>query len=322
MSERLLPTSLHYLDHVAKCGSIQAAAKQLNISASAIDRQILLLEGHLGVSLFERMPRGMRPTAAGELIITLARRWRREVRRIGADIRYLEGQNQGHLRLVAMDSLANGVLPDIAGRLHRDHPGVTLEIDIVPTDAALTAIVNGEADIGLVFNVYPHRELRVLWSAELPLGCVVAPTHDLAGMSSVSLQQATQYPIALQNRALMIRRYLEARHDWLFQKGHPPVTTNSLQLVKMLAVSGDFIMLTSELDAAPELASGALIFVPIRDKAAEAQTISVVVSARSPLSKLGQMVAGVTAEEAAASLASARNVRPVPTGSDEAEAGE
>jgi DNA-binding transcriptional LysR family regulator len=309
MADRLLPTALHYVDHVARCGSIQAAAKELNISASAIDRQILLLEAELSIALFERLPRGMRLTAAGNAVVALARRWRGEVRRLGAEMRQLEGVNHGHLRVVAMDSLANGVLIGIIERLRAEHPLITLEIEITTTDQAMTALLVGEADVGLVFNLTPHRELRVVWSSALPLGCIVTPAHELARESGVSLQRAASFPVVLQGRSLMIRRYLETHHGWLFQKGQLPITTNSLQLVKNLARSGAFIAITSELDAAAELVDGSLTFVPIRDKAAEPQTISVAASARIPLPRIGQVLADILVEEVSRTLTQVRMPR-------------
>ncbi len=303
MADRLLPMSLHYIDHVARCGSIQGAAKDLNVAASAIDRQILLLEAELGVALFERLPRGMRPTVAGDRIVTMARRWRGEVRRVGAEIRDLEGFNQGHVRIVAMDSHANGLLPKAVRRLRDEHPKVTLEIEIMNTDQAAISLVNGEADVGVIFNLPPHRELRVIWNSDLPLGCIMAPDHPLAREKAVSLQQVAALPLVLQGRSLVIRRYLETRHAWLFQQGHMPVVTNSLQLVKALVRNGPYVAITSQLDAAPEIAEGALVFVPVRDRAAEAQSVTIAASARLPLPRIAQIVAACLEQEAIAALA-------------------
>ena len=60
MRGSLVPSALRYVDQVARFGSIQRAAKELNIAASAVNRHILLLEHELGVALFERVARGMR----------------------------------------------------------------------------------------------------------------------------------------------------------------------------------------------------------------------------------------------------------------------
>ncbi|CAH1670543.1 MULTISPECIES: LysR family transcriptional regulator [unclassified Chelatococcus] len=302
----LVPASLRYLHQVARSGSIQKAAKELNVAASAIDRQILLLERELDVELFERLPRGMRLTAAGDALVTLARRWRDDERRVAADIKQLQGVDQGHVRLVAMDSHANGFLPRFIERMAIEQPRISLEVEIASPDDALTALLAGNGDIAAIFNLSPRRDVHVHWSAELPFGCIVAPTHALARHETVSLQEVVAHPIALQSKALMIRRYLDARYSWLFADPQKALVTNSLQLVKQLARGGRYVAFTSELDAAPELTAGSLKFLPVRDKGAEPQTVSIAADARKPLSRIGRIVANLLADEIRASLNKAR----------------
>ena len=260
MRHSLVPAGLRYADQVARSGSIQKAARELHVAASAINRQILHLEEELGVPLFERLPRGMRLTPSGDALITLARRWRQDERGVVAEIRRIQGVHQGHVALVAMDSHATSVMP---------------------------ALVR---DLAAIFNLKPRRELLVLWKSALPLGCVVAPRHPLAQRETVSFQEATAYPVALQSKALTIRRYLEAQYNWLFKEPRRFTETNSLQLVKQLALGGTHVLFTSELDVAPELASRQLVFIPVRDKGAEPQEISVAMDATKPPGAIVKLV--------------------------------
>ena len=169
-------------------------------------------------------------------------------------------------------------------------------------------------------HVAHHLHLRVavrlrrlvLEQAELPLGCVVAPDHPLAALPTVSLQEVSAHPIALQSKALLIRRYLEAHYDWLFNDSRARVETNSLQLVKMLARQGRHVALTSELDAAPELLAGTLRFVPVRDPRAEPQTVAVAIHAGKPPGPLVKTVATVLAECIADCLAQVRGSQAQP----------
>jgi len=309
MRGSLVPAVLRYVDQVARSGSIQRAAKELNIAASAVNRQILLLEQELGVTLFERMPRGMRLTSAGDTVVTLARRWRTDERQASADLKQLQGINQGHIRLVAMDSHVNGFLPRLVDALTREHPRISLEIQIASTDDAIAALLGGNADLAAIFNLSPHRDIHVLWKSELPFGCVVAPGHDLAKKKTISMQEVAAHPIALQSKSLPIRRYLDARHGWLFADGQRMVETNSLQLVKGLARSGNYVAFTSELDAAPEILTGALVFLPVRDKGAEPQTVSVALDGRKPLSKIAKIVADRLTQGIAEDLKGVRKLR-------------
>lgn len=291
MRHSLVPTALRYADQVARSGSIQKAGRELHVAASAINRQILALEDELGVPLFERLPRGMRLTASGDALITLARRWREDETRMVAEIRRLQGTHQGHVSLAAMDSHATGILPSLLNQLNEAHPLIGVSVDIVTPDDAETALLSGKADLAAIFNLAPRRELQMLWKCELPLGCVVAPAHPLATQMSLSFQEATAYPIALQSRAITIRRYLEAQYSWLFKESRRYVETNSLQLVKQLALGGKRVIFTSELDVAAELQSGQLVFIPIRDKGAEPQTICVAVDATRPSGAVVKLVA-------------------------------
>ncbi|MBS0536607.1 MAG: hypothetical protein JSR72_21345 [Proteobacteria bacterium] len=125
------------------------------------------------------------------------------------------------------------------------------------------------------------------------------------------MQEAVAHPAALQSRALMIRRNLETRHGWLFTEGQKVVETNSLQLVKSLACSGDYIAFTSELDAAPELIEGALVFLPVRDKGAEPQTVSIAIDGRKPISRIGRIVAQTLTDKIEAALGQLRSGRNV-----------
>jgi DNA-binding transcriptional LysR family regulator len=309
MRGSLVPPVLRYVDQVARSGSIQRAAKELNIAASAINRHILLLEHELGVTLFERVPRGMRLTSAGDTVVTLARRWRSDEQRAAADLKQLQGVNQGHIRLVAMDSHVNGFLPRVIETLSSEHPRITLEIQIGSTDDAVAALLGGSADLAAIFNLSPHRDIHVLWKSDLPFGCVVAPGHDLAKQKTISMQQVAAHPIALQSKALPIRRYLDARHGWLFADGQKMVETNSLQLVKILARSGNYVAFTSELDAAPEILDGSLVFLPVRDKGAEPQTVSVALDGRKPLAKIARIVADRLTQSIAADLKGVREAR-------------
>src|ERR1700742_413309 len=61
------PRLFRYVDAVGRYGSIRKAAEALHVVSSALNRRILDLEAELGSPLFERLPRGVRPTAAGEL---------------------------------------------------------------------------------------------------------------------------------------------------------------------------------------------------------------------------------------------------------------
>ena len=198
LNSPLHPKALRYLAAVAQLGSVQAAAREVSISASAIDRQILMLEEDMGVPLFERLPRGMRLTAAGELLLALSQRWKTDLNRTLSDVKQLQGVSQGQLRLAAMDSHVNGFLPGFIHRVAQEHPGIVLEVDIVSTDEAVRCLTEGAVDLAIAFNLKPQRELHLVWTADLPLGCVAATGHALAACQQVTFKDVAAWPLAVQ----------------------------------------------------------------------------------------------------------------------------
>jgi DNA-binding transcriptional LysR family regulator len=291
MALHLVPRGLQYVIAVAEQGSIQAASRDINIAASAIDRQIKLIEDRMGVPLFDRVPVGMKLTPVGEALVLLARRWQSDENRIWSDVRKMQGLDVGHFRLVAMDSLMNGIVPDFLGRVSENYPRVRVDVDVATPDDAAEALNGGLSDIALIFNLRPRRDIHVIWSKPLPLHCVAAPDHPLAKEPVVSLAQVTAHAIVIQSRVLSIRRMLEAQYSWIFSDDLPPIATNSLQLLKQLVLAGRHVALTSVLDVAPELIAGKLVAIPVKGQKIIPQSISVAHSAQRALPRVANILA-------------------------------
>src|SRR5256886_14893329 len=73
MIDAALSPALETLLAVARTGSVGAAARQQNITSSAVSQQIRRLETHFDIKLFERAGRGVRLTAAGEAALPVVR---------------------------------------------------------------------------------------------------------------------------------------------------------------------------------------------------------------------------------------------------------
>jgi molybdenum-dependent DNA-binding transcriptional regulator ModE len=102
---------LGYVDDIARSGSIRKAAERLNLTASALNRRIMDIEEELGTLLFERRPRGVRLTSAGELFLDLARRQLSDTERMLSQIEELKGMRRGVVRIAGSQALAHSFLP-------------------------------------------------------------------------------------------------------------------------------------------------------------------------------------------------------------------
>src|SRR5260370_18721839 len=90
---------LRYVDEVARAGSIRKAADVLHVTASAVNRRIMDLEEKLGAPLFERRPRGVRLTEAGELFVRYIREKTGDVKSMKSQIEDLKDLRHGPARL-------------------------------------------------------------------------------------------------------------------------------------------------------------------------------------------------------------------------------
>src|SRR5260370_29043433 len=110
---------LTYVDEVARTGSIRKAATHLNVAASAISRQILALETQLGTPLFQRLPKKLILTAAGEVLIGHIRQTLKELTRAHAKIEELKGHRRAEITVALMSGVASTLVPGHVKQLSR-----------------------------------------------------------------------------------------------------------------------------------------------------------------------------------------------------------
>ena len=88
---------LSYLDVIARVGSIRRAAEILSITSTALNRRVLALGAELGSPLFERVSRGVRPSAAGEVLIDHVRRQNADAEHVMSQMAELKGERRGRV---------------------------------------------------------------------------------------------------------------------------------------------------------------------------------------------------------------------------------
>lgn len=119
---------LRALVETVRCGSISAAARELDYSQSGVSRMIADLEREWGVTLLERGRRGVRLTADAKLIIPFVEALCEDERRLAERVREVVGMEAGSLVIGTFSSVATHVLPDAIGRFQARHPGIEYEL--------------------------------------------------------------------------------------------------------------------------------------------------------------------------------------------------
>jgi len=127
---------LHYLDTVARIGSIRKAADQLAITSSALNRRIIAMEQDIGVPLFDRVAKGVRLNAAGELLIHHFRTQMADMERVKSKINDLQGVRRGHVAIACSQALMVSVLPSEILNYRIKHPDVTFSLKVCTRQTA------------------------------------------------------------------------------------------------------------------------------------------------------------------------------------------
>ena len=261
------PRILTYVDAVARHGSIRKAADALHIASSALNRRILDLEEELGASLFERLPRGVRLTAAGEIFVGHVRRSLADLELVGSQIEHLRGLVRGQVNIAAAESLAGELLPRAIAQFQAAHPGVRFHVRINAPGDLLHAVANDEVDLVLGHELLEHRELSVLSSVEHPFCAVVACHHPLATRASLRLRDCLDYPIALADATLAGRELIDralARASFHFE---PALVANSVETMKAYARLSQAVCFQFRAGTTRDVALGELVAIPLVDPA-------------------------------------------------------
>lgn len=254
---------LTYFDEVAKVGSIRGASERLGIAASSVNRQIIALELELGVELFERMPRKLRLTAAGELLLVHIRQTLRDYRRTRIQLQQLKGTHRGSLTIATMSGVASTLIPRLTTWLHKQHPYVKLSVKVLARDLIPSALTSGEADVGLGYHLPGDASMRLLARVSLPVGVVVSPRHPLARSSSASLGDCVGYRMIIPDRSTTIGVTVAEALERASISADMISETNSTELLKLSASEEDAITFLNTLDASLEVEAGRLVFVSL-----------------------------------------------------------
>ncbi|MCP8937700.1 LysR family transcriptional regulator [Alsobacter sp. SYSU M60028] len=264
-SRALFSPAFLYFSAVADAGSIRGAARRLNVASSAMNRQILLLEEALGVSLFERRGRGLRLTGAGEMLLRHVRDTQRDFEGTLADIDLLRGVKRGRVAVASVESVAGGVLPFLVTSFAERFPGVEVGVTVTGSAAVAAMVEAGEADLGFTFNPPSVRGLSVALRRDLAVGAVVAATHPLAGREAVSLAECLEHPLALPARGLSLRDILDAGLAALGRRPRILAEANSLKFMVALARQGAAVAFMPPMGLADDMRDGSLVFLRLTD---------------------------------------------------------
>jgi DNA-binding transcriptional LysR family regulator len=250
---------------VAETRSVSRAAERLMVSQPAVSKQLALLERTLKVRLVDRLPRGVRLTAAGELLAGYARRMVVLLDEGERAMGELAGTRRGRLVVAATPTLGVYWLPPILVRYRRAHPGIEVRMEIHPSQTVARFVADGTVDVGLVEAEVSREDVD---SAELMsdrLVVICAPRRPLARKRRPSAADVCREPFVVREVGSGGRSLVEAE---LARRGlavDVAMSLGSTEAIKRAVIEGVGVAIVSRLAVETEVTAKRLTIVNVRD---------------------------------------------------------
>lgn len=281
---------LRYFMAVGRYGSIRRAADELNVSASAIDRQILQAEVELGAALFERQPSGLRLTAVGEIMMAAGGRWTNDLAVARGQIEDLRGLRRGQVAIAVIDALADAFVPALVARVREQYPGITITVRVLENARVRNAIATGTVDFGIHLEPQSYRDLVVRVHAPVALGFITLPNHPLAKRRRQRFSACAEELLVLPADPLAVAAQVAILQAAIGVQPEVAASSDNILMLKSLVRAGLGIGLLTSIDAIPEVERGTLAFVEISDPVLRPMTLALSTAASRTLSAAANLV--------------------------------
>jgi DNA-binding transcriptional LysR family regulator len=259
-------SALRYFYEVARYGSFRLAADRINIAASAISRQIQLLEQELGVLLFERDRKGLRLTAAGEALLHRTRGAMAELSGALSDIADLQGTQRGTVRVGLNETVAREFATGLLMEFRAAHPLVNIDIMVANTSELVPALLDGALDVFVGYGNPVRDGVEQVAGFALETCITVRSDHRLAQYPSVRVADLVDERFVMPDASSSLRQTLNAVFARASVRPSAVMTTSSFELMNSLVAEGMGIGCQVRVVPGPDPVRSQIVYVPIRDR--------------------------------------------------------
>lgn len=187
---------IRYFLTVADLGGFTPAAANLFVAQPALSRQIALLEKEIGFELFKREPRGVSLTPAGSSYRDRVMAVEGMLSAAAEEGAQLARGEAGVLRLLHSSSIPAASLMSSIQAFLAETPGARIDLDRISSEAQVTEVANGRADLGIIRLPVLRRDSAVnfIELSDEPLWVALPANHSLAIRHSLVLADLEEIP--------------------------------------------------------------------------------------------------------------------------------
>jgi DNA-binding transcriptional LysR family regulator len=193
LMRRIDLTTLRLFVAVCEERNLTRAAAREGIAASAVSKRMNDFEVAFGVSLFERLAKGMALTPAGEALLHHARVTLLNVEKIAVELAEYSKGVRGHVRMLANLSAIVQFLPEDLSAFFDAHGLLRVDLQERPSGQVVRGIEEGSAEIGICSAAAETRRLETFHYRTDHLVVVVRPDHPLADRDRLSFAETLDF---------------------------------------------------------------------------------------------------------------------------------
>lgn len=252
MNGKLLK-ALNVFARTVETGNMSSAAQELMMTTSAVSQQIKQLEHELGLSLFNRSPRVLTLTEAGELYYQSCIKMLALSESASQQLQHLQNNPSGRLKLVAPVGFGGGLLSAPLQQLISQYEDIDIQLSL--SDEPIDMIKAG-ADLAIAIGPLQDSNLIARHLVDWPLVLCVHHSHLLANEISNDIEQLTKMP-----RIAHISAEYALTHKATEQSVTLPaarITVNNMQSIIQLVCDGVGYAILPEPEVRSLLHSGEL----------------------------------------------------------------
>ncbi len=193
---------------VVETGSYTAAARRLHLTQPAVSRQIRLLQEQLGVGLFRRVGRRMRPSHAGERLVEIARQVVLLSQRVEEEMTLIRGEAAGVLQVAASGTPAWHLLSRLLPDFRLEYPGVGFHLQPLSMEGVARALREGRLDFVLTEEEIGERGLACDLLSGMETVLAAPPGDPWERRKRLALRKLNEVPLILPASGTPARRFL------------------------------------------------------------------------------------------------------------------
>jgi len=249
---------------VARAGSISAGAEKLCVSQPAVTREIRELEERIGMTLFDRLPRGVALTEAGKVLLEYAERIFTLADAAQNQLKELAGLGAGHMKIGASGTLGVYYVPEIVARFNARHPRVAIDLTVTNTERVEAGLRDLTFTIGFIEGPFDDSILSAHRIGSDEIAVVAAAGHPCAGRKLAARELVDQAVIMREpgsgTRAIVEEAYRRAGLDIV-----PLMSVSDTEAIKRMLLSRRALAYVSALSVKEELRRAELTIIEVED---------------------------------------------------------